>query len=131
MRAPRPVLIRPREIMMEMPISQIRELEKPLRASAMAPPGLALVTPVMATRAMATMDRAPMGMALPMIAAMVPMNRARRCQALGVTPWGTGMTNQISSVMAMATKAGTPFSDSFFMINSPSCYSDPAGKPEG
>src|SRR3989338_7742325 len=115
MRAPSPVLIRPREIMMEMQISQISELEKPLRASAMAALGLALVTPVMATKAMAIMARAPMGMALPMIAAMVPMNMANRCHALAETPAGTGMTNQMTSAMPTATQAGTIFSDSLAM----------------
>ena len=107
MRAPRPVLMMPREIMIDTPISQMSEFEKLLSASAMAPDGLSLVTPVTATSATAIIDSAPMGMALPMMAAMVPTNSASRCQALGVTPSGTGMTNQISSAIATAMAAGS------------------------
>ena len=86
--------------MIEMPISQISELEKLLSASPMAPAGLSLVTPVIATSAMAMMEMAPIGSALPMMAAMVATNRASRCQAFSVTPCGTGTTNQISSPRA-------------------------------
>ena len=50
---------------------------------------------------------APIGMALPMMATMVPTNSASRCQALAVTPSGTGMTNQISRPIATATAAGS------------------------
>ena len=108
MREPSPVLMMPREIMIDTPISQISELEKLLSASAMAPAGLSLVTSVIATRAMATIDSAPIGMALPMMAAMVATNSASRCHALGATPSGTGMTNQISRPMptAMAMEVG-------------------------
>ena len=86
MRAPSPVLMMPREIMIDTPISQISELEKLLSASAIAPAGVLLVTPVTATNVTATIDSAPIGIALPIMAAMVPTNNASRCQAFCVTP---------------------------------------------
>src|SRR5450830_1364208 len=90
-----------------MAINQIKGLEKPLKASAIAPSGLpGRVTSVMATKEMATIDKAPIGMALPMMAAMVPINSASKCQALGLTLSGTGMTNQIRRVMATAIALG-------------------------
>src|SRR5574344_263423 len=106
MRAPSPVLMMPREIMIDTPISQISELEKLLRASFMAPAAFSLVTPVTATSAMAMMDSAPMGSALPMMAAMVPTNSASKCQALGVTPSGTGMMKPMTSHRANAIAVG-------------------------
>ena len=97
----------PREIMIDTPISQISEFEKLLSASAMAPPAVSLVTRVSATSAIATIDSAPIGMALPMMAAMVPTNSASRCQASDVTPSGTGTTNQINRPSAMAMAVGS------------------------
>ncbi|VDY35830.1 Uncharacterised protein [Morganella morganii] len=108
---PEPGLFRLRETIIETPISQISSLEKPLRASAsaaFAEPGL--VTPVRATRAIATMETAPIGIALPIIAAIVPTKSASRCQALGSTPSGTGTANQIIQVIRTAIKEGTGFS---------------------
>src|SRR5471030_3228871 len=97
--------------MMEIPISQIRLFEKPRNASLSAAVGLpGLVTPVSATSAMAMMEMAPMGRALPIIAAIVPTNSARRCHALGVTSCGAGITNQIISVIIIAIREGTGFS---------------------
>src|SRR5690606_36774804 len=106
----------PREIMIEMPISQISEFENPLSASAIAADGLSLVTPVIATSVIAMMECAPIGMNLPMIAAIVPMNSASICQALGLTPSGTGITDQITRVIATATIAGTGMNDSTLII---------------
>jgi hypothetical protein len=89
--------------MTAMAISQISGLAKPLSASAMAPSGLpGRVTSVMATSAIAITETAPIGKALPMMAAMVPVNSASRCQASGVTFSGTGITNQISAPTEMA-----------------------------
>ena len=59
--------------------------------------------------AIAITDSAPIGIALPMIAAMVPMNSANRCQALGDTLSGTGATNQIRSARPIAMALGTGF----------------------
>ena len=106
MRAPSPVLISAREIMIAAPISQISGFAKLLSASPMAAAGLSLVTPVSATSVIARIDSAPIGMALPMMAAIVATNSASRCQAFGATPSGTGMTNQISRPIAQATAAG-------------------------
>src|SRR5512133_4022495 len=107
MRVPNPVLVRATEIITAMAINQIKGLAKPLKASSMAPAGLpGRVTCVMATRDMATIDNAPIGMTLPMMAAMVPMNSASRCQALGLTLSGTGTTNQIRRVMPTAMAVG-------------------------
>ena len=106
MRAPSPVFSSPREIMMEAPINQISGLAKLESASLMAFSGASAVTPVTATSVMATIDSAPMGMALPMMAAITPTNIASRCQARGVTPCGTGMANAISSASASAMPAG-------------------------
>ena len=124
MRAPRPVLMMPREIMIDTPISQISGLAKLDSASAMAPPGVALVTPVTATSAMATMDSAPIGIALPMMAAMVATNSASRCQALAVTPAGTGMTNQMISAIATATAAGSGLKPMRCSLSWRQCASD-------
>ena len=99
-------MISAREIMIATPISQISGLAKLLSASAIAVAGLSLVTPVTATSAIASTDSAPIGIALPMIAAIVPTNSASRCQASGVTPSGTGTTNQISRPIATATAIG-------------------------
>ena len=116
MRAPSPVLMSAREIMIATPMSQISGLAKLLSASAMATAGLSLVTPVSATSAIARIDSAPIGMALPMIAAMVATNSASRCQAFGATPSGTGMTNQMSRPMAQATAAGTGLNPIGFLL---------------
>ena len=105
----------PREIMMDTPISQISGLAKLDSASLIAASGLSLVTPVNATSITATIDNAPMGIALPIIAAITPTNIARRCHACGVTPVGTGMTNQISRASPTATAAGTGLKPSLSM----------------
>ena len=82
-------------------------MEKPLNASLIAPlVESGLVTPVAATSAIAIIDTAPIGKALPIIAAIVPTNSANKCQALGSTPWGTGITNQMIRVIATAIKVG-------------------------
>ena len=107
MRAPRPVFRMPREIMMDTPISQMSGLAKLDSASLTAASGLSLVTPVTATSMMATIDSAPIGIALPIIAAITPTNIAKRCHACGVTPAGTGTANQISSANPTATAAGS------------------------
>ena len=49
---------------------------------------------------------APIGKTLPIIAAMVPTNKASKCHALGATPSGTGITNQINNVMPTAMATG-------------------------
>ena len=118
----------PREIIMEIPMSQISGSPKELSASLMAtvagfliglPSGSSsgTVTLVMATSIMARIDSAPMGMALPMMAAITPTNSANRCQALGVTPCGTGMTNQINSVSTTATAIGMGLNPSLLSIS--------------
>jgi len=48
---------------------------------------------------------APMGKTLPMMATMVAMNKASICHASGVTPFGTGITNQIIKPTKMAIAA--------------------------
>src|SRR5665647_1308046 len=104
---PNPVLVKATAIIMAMAINQINGLEKPLKASAIAPSGLpGRVTSVIATKEMATIDKAPIGMALPMMAAMVPINNASKCHASGLTLSGTGMTNQIRRAMPIATAVG-------------------------
>lgn len=106
--------------MIEKPISQISWLEKPLSASSSAAPGLpGLVTPVTATRAMAITETAPIGIALPMMAMMVPINSASSCQALGATPSGTGMRNQMISVAARAHREGSGLSGVSLSITFP------------
>ncbi|BET79821.1 hypothetical protein GBFDFA_03015 [Edwardsiella anguillarum] len=96
--------------MIEMPISQIRALEKPLRASFNAAAGFpGAVTPVRATSAIATTETAPIGSALPIMAAMVPTNSASSCQALALTPAGAGIINQRVRVIASAIRAGRGF----------------------
>ena len=105
MRAPSPVLSSPREIMMDTPISQISGSAKELSASRMAAAGLSAVTPVTATSVMARMDSAPMGMTLPMMAAITPTNMASRCHAWGLTPAGAGIS-QMPSASATAMAAG-------------------------
>src|SRR5665811_1013031 len=105
-----------------MAINQIKGLEKPLKASAIAPSGLpGRVTPVLATKEMATIDKAPIGMALPMMAAMVPINNASRCQASGLTLARTGMTNQIRRVMPTAMAVGIGLGRELLSIALPSC----------
>lgn len=77
---------------MEIPINQIRSLENPLNASPIAAlVELGLVTPVTATNAIAIIETAPIGSALPIMAAIVPTKRANKCQALGSTPSGMGI----------------------------------------
>ncbi|CAI2474060.1 Uncharacterised protein [Serratia ficaria] len=106
--------------MIEKPISQISGLEKPLSASSSAAPGLpGWVTPVTATSAMAITATAPIGIALPMMAMMVPINSASSCQALGATPSGTGMKNQTISVEATAHREGTGLSGVSLSITYP------------
>lgn len=68
-------------------INHIKSLEKPLSESAKAlDSSSGLVTPVIATRAIATIDNAPIGMALLIIATIVPTKIASKCQALSLTP---------------------------------------------
>ena len=95
-----------REIIMAIPISQIKGLEKLDNASIIASFGLSAVTPVSATKVTEITAIAPMGNTLPIIAMIVPTNKANKCHALGATPSGTGMTNQISKVTAIAMTAG-------------------------
>ena len=71
----------------------------------MACAGLSLVTPVSATRVTAMIAMAPMGNTLPMMATIVAMNNASMCHAAGVTPVGTGITNQMIKPTKMATAA--------------------------
>ena len=92
--------------MMATPISQISGLPKLLKASAMALPGLSLVTPVIATSIMAMMDIAPIGIALPIMAAITPTNIANKCQACGETPSGIGIINQMIKPNASAMAEG-------------------------
>ena len=103
--------------MMEKPINQISGLENPLKASAIAPPGFGLVTPVNATSAIAITPIAPIGNALPMIAAMVAIKSANKCQALGLTPAGTGMTNQINAPITKAMIRGTILTSDFIVCD--------------
>src|SRR5450631_813246 len=108
MRFPKPVLFNDKDTITAATISQMSGLANPLRESVSACAGLpGLVTPVMATSAMAMTANAAMGIALPMIATIVPVNRANRCHALGVTPAGTGMTNQMTSVSTITNAVGS------------------------
>src|SRR5258705_9205189 len=92
-------------------------LANPLSESTRAAAGLpGLVTPVIATSAIAITDSEPSGIALLMMPTMVPMNSANRCQALGVTPAGTGTTNQMASVRHTTTAQGTGLSGAAFCI---------------
>ena len=93
--------------MMEAPISQMSGLAKLDSASLMAASGWLVVTPVSATSMMAIMDSAPIGMALPMMAAITPVNMASRCHACGVTPAGTGTRNQMANASPTAMLIGT------------------------
>ncbi|MND82397.1 hypothetical protein D3C80_742260 [compost metagenome] len=72
----------------------------------MAPLGLSLVTPVTATKVIAIIAIAPIGIALPMIAAITPTNIANKCHASGSTPAGTGITNQINNVINKEISVG-------------------------
>ena len=91
---------------MAIPISQIKGLAKLDSASFIAALGVSAVTPVSATKVTEITAIAPIGNTLPIIATIVPTNNANKCQALGVTPVGTGMTNQISNVIKTAIAAG-------------------------
>ncbi len=66
---------------MEIPINQINGFAKLLKASFIASLGLSLVTPVTATNVIASIAIAPIGIALPIIAAITPINIASRCHA--------------------------------------------------
>ena len=68
----------------------------------MASPGVSPVTPLAATIEIAITEIAPIGMALPMIATIVPTNIASMSQAFGVSPSGKGITSQINRVVATA-----------------------------
>ena len=94
MRVPSPVLSKPREIMMAIPIIQISVLFRLLNASLAAwadgflmglpsAPISGTVTCNSATMVIASTAIAPMGMALPMMPAITPINSASRCHALG------------------------------------------------
>ncbi|PRD29864.1 UNVERIFIED_CONTAM: yjdF [Trichonephila clavipes] len=87
---------------MEIPINQINGFEKLLNASFIAPDGLSFVTPVTATKVIAMIAIAPIGMAFPIMAAITPTNIANKCQAFGSTPAGTGTANQIMSITSIA-----------------------------
>src|SRR5262249_18264062 len=114
---PSPVLVPATATMTATTISQISGLAKPLSASTSAAPGLpGLVTPVMATSAIAMTDSEPSGIALLMMPTMVPMNNANKCQAFGGTPSGTGMTNQISSVRQTTMADGRGLGSGSFCI---------------
>jgi len=107
---PNPVLDKLIEIITEIPINQIKSLENPLKESAKAPLGFpGFVTSVNATKAIATIEIAPIGKAFPMIAAIVPTNKANKCHAFGVTPLGIGIINQMDNVRAIDIKAGIGF----------------------
>jgi hypothetical protein len=67
---------------------------------------LSLVTPLAATIAMAIIEMAPMGIALPIIAAIVPTKIASISQASEVRPSGSGIASHISRVIATAIAVG-------------------------
>lgn len=67
---------------------------------------MGLVTPVTAIKVIAIIEIAPIGKALPMMANIVPIKRANNCQALTLTPSGTGIINQIMRVIVIAIKVG-------------------------
>ena len=73
-------------MMMAIPIIQMSELLRLLKASLVASAAFSLVTPVSATKVMPKIAMAPIGMALPMMPAMMPTNNAKRCHASGDTP---------------------------------------------
>ena len=116
MREPKPVFRMPREIIIATPINQISGLEKLLKASFIASAGFSAVTPVIATSIIAIIERAPIGIALPIIAAITPTNIANKCHACGVTPSGTGMTNQISKAKPSAIAVGKGLKPKFCSI---------------
>lgn len=67
---------------------------------------MGLVTPVIAIKAIAIMEIAPIGKALPMIAIIVPIKSANNCQALTSTPSGAGIINQMMRVIVIAIMVG-------------------------
>ena len=83
---------------MDIPINQIRGLAKPLKASLMESLGLFADTQVIATSAIAIIEIAPIGIALPIMAEITPINIANRSQAFAETSCGIGMRNQIIRV---------------------------------
>ena len=102
------------EVIDEHYLNQINELEKPLNASLIAPDGLSLVTPVNATEVIAKIAMAPIGIALPIMATTVPINKASKCHAFSVTPCGGGTANQSNKTMAIeispeVTRISVPF----------------------
>ena len=130
MRAPRPVFKIPREIIIEIPISQISGSANELNASLIAisagfliglpsAPNSGTVTCVTATSITAIIDNAPIGIALPIIAAITPTNIDNKCQACGVTPSGTGMTNQINNAKPSAIAAGMGLKPILFITYTP------------
>ena len=82
----------------------------------MASAGFSAVTPVTATNMMAIIDNAPIGITLPIIAAITPTNNANKCHACGVTSFGAGITNQINNVKPTAIAAGMGLKPSLLSI---------------
>src|SRR5215204_756514 len=120
MRLPRPVLFSDSATSTASTISQMSGLAKPLSASVKAAAGLpGLVLWVWGMKARATTDSEPIGIALRMIATIVPMNSANRCQALGETLAGTGMTNQIRSARPTAMAVGTSLGNAGLVVPPP------------
>ena len=108
--------------MIDTPISQISGLAKLDNASFMASlalPPSATVIPVTATKVIAKIDKAPMGIALPIIAAITPTNNASKFQAWSVTPSGVGIKRIVTErAMAMTNGMGLKpiFTDIFIPI---------------
>src|SRR5690606_26852990 len=90
-----------------------------------------LVTWVIATSEIAITDSAPIGIALPMIAAMVATNSASRCQASGLTWAGAGITNQIKRPMPRATADGISLGREDSVMASPFGFGAAAGSQPG
>ena len=100
---------------MAIPINQISEFENPLSASFIASDGLSLVTPVKATSVIASTAIAPIGIALPIIATIVPTNSANKCHAFNDTPSGGGTINQKINTMPIEINPGIILISVFFI----------------
>src|SRR5512133_2030884 len=97
MRAPRPVLMKPREMKNARTMSQIVTSENPLMESAMPS------VPDRAVIAIPTMATAPMGSALTMIPTMVLTKMAKRCSPL------TQSAFRLTSASALALASASAF----------------------
>ncbi len=96
----------PREIIIEIPINQIKGLEKMLSASLILASGVSAVTPVTATKAIPIIDKAPIGIALAIMAVIIPINIAKSVHPSANTSSGTGMTKRMTKATAREIIAG-------------------------